>query len=76
MKVWVVTSKSESGDVFPPEVFTKKPSEKILKALAFSQDGDEDNPDGAGDYGSWVHLKVTRVIADSFKPTERYSVYE
>ena len=62
INVWVVTGNTESGDDFGPEVFTKKPSAAVLKKLVFEFDGDEEIADGPGYAGSYVHLKVTKVL--------------
>lgn len=62
MKVWVVSGHSESGDDYGPYVFSKKPSKKALRDLAYSWDGDEEGDNGPGDYGSYVHLSVSHCI--------------
>lgn len=64
--VWIVTGNSESGDQYVPYVFSKKPSKKILKQLAFELDGDIDDPTGCGDFGSYVYLDVEKVEIDKF----------
>lgn len=65
--IWIVTGHSESGDSYIPLAFTKKPTKKLLKKIAFSLDGDEDNPTGCGDYGSYVYLEVEKVKLDTIK---------
>jgi hypothetical protein len=59
--VWVVTGNSESGDEFGPITFRNKPTQKVLKQLAYDWDGTEEQ-DGPGDYGSYVFLKVRETL--------------
>lgn len=60
-EVWLITGKSESGDDYGPEVVRQKPTRAELLELAFSWDGDLENPNGVGDYGSEVHMSVQLV---------------
>ena len=60
--VYVVRGRSESADEYGSLVFSKKPSEKKLKELCFSWDGDLEDPTGNGDYGSYVSITVEKVI--------------
>ena len=63
MNVWVVTGKSESGDDCGPLVFSSQPSQSKLRDIAYDWDGDEER-EGPGDYGSYVHLSVDEVEVD------------
>ncbi len=66
MKVWVLTGFSSSSDHYGPLVFTRKPSEELLKKIAHYWDGDEDES-GQGDYGSYVDLTLTEVEVNQWK---------
>lgn len=61
MEVWVLTAHSESGDDFGPKVFSKKPTDKKLEKIAYDWDGTPER-DGPGDYGSYVELKLVKVV--------------
>lgn len=61
--VWVVTAKSESSDDYGPWVFAKKPTDDELKKFCqeqcpgeFEDCGDESDPDGPGEWGSYLHV--------------------
>jgi len=56
--VWVVSGKSESCDEYL-SIFKNRPTKSQLKKLVFEWDGDEENPDGPGDFGSFVYISVT-----------------
>lgn len=58
-EVVVVTGHSESGDDYGPWVFNSRPSDEFMKAWLkeFAAGDFEDDEDGPGDYGSYVHLK-------------------
>lgn len=59
--VWVLTGESESSDHYGPVVFCSKPSQDRIRDLCFEWDGDQSNPDGPGDFGSFVYTTLTRV---------------
>ena len=63
MKVWVLTGESESSDHYGLYVFSEKPSEELLKKIAFDCDGDDD-ADGPGNYGSYVYLNLEEIEVD------------
>lgn len=66
-EVVVVTGHSESGDDYGPWVFDKKPSDEFMKAWLkeFAPgDFDEDEEEGPGDYGSYVHLSYHNCTID------------
>lgn len=65
MKVYIVIGESESGDEYTA-VFSKKPTKKILTNLAFSWDGDKDNPTAGGYAGSYVYISVEKHVVDEF----------
>jgi len=64
MKVWIVTAHSESGDDYGLlKIFKNEPTDEQLKALTHYDkigcDGwSEDQNDGPGDFGSWLHLTI------------------
>lgn len=64
MKVWVVTGESESTDDYGPFVFSRKPSRSMLRKLAFDCDGNENDPSGPGDFGSYTYLTTRQVEVD------------
>lgn len=66
MKIWIVTGKSESGDIFEPLAFSEEPTKKILKKIAYAWDGDEEDQNGCGYLGSYVHLSLVNVTVDDF----------
>jgi len=61
--IWIVTGKSESGDDYGPFSYKHKPTDDQLRELCHMVDGDE-NEDGPGDYGSYVHLNVKETTVD------------
>ena len=65
-EVVVVTGHSESGDDYGPWVFTKKPSDEFMKAFLkeYAAGDFEDDEDGPGDYGSYVHLRYHSCTID------------
>jgi len=54
MKIWIVTTESESCDRYS-KVFNHKPTEKELDDLAINCDSDEEL-DGPGRAGSYVYI--------------------
>jgi hypothetical protein len=65
MNVYVVHGESESNDEYVA-VFSKKPTKKLLKNLAFSWDGDRDNPTAGGYAGSYVYISVEELVVDEY----------
>lgn len=65
-EVVVVTGHSESGDDYGPWVFDKKPDDEFMKAfLKEYAAGDwDDDEDGPGHYGSYVHLRFSTCTID------------
>lgn len=56
MKIWSVDAKSESGDNYGPILFRLKPTQRQLKDLVRAL-GSDDEDDGPGDFGSYIHLR-------------------
>jgi len=63
MKVWVVTGVSESADHYGPFLFSDKPTQELLKKIAFFCDGYEEE-EGPGDFGSYTYLDVNETEVD------------
>lgn len=59
-RVWVVTAVSESTDNYGPYVFSKKPSDRMLEHFFRGKCPGEWEPDGPGDWGSWLYVTVKR----------------
>ena len=66
MEVWIITGGYQSSDQYGPLIFSKKPSEDLLERIAFCWDGDEEERDGPGDFGSYVYLNVYKITVDDF----------
>lgn len=67
-KVYVYTGMSESGDVYGPWVFEKKPTPMKLSQILRNDCAGEftEHADGPGIFGSFIHLKgpyATEVIS-------------
>lgn len=69
--VWVVSGVSESTDHYGPKAYDHKPSDGELSELSHSWDGHFGDLDGyepgSGDYGSFVHLDIQKVVIDRKK---------
>ncbi len=65
-EVVVVTGHSESGDDYGPWVFDRKPSDEFMKAFLkeYAAGEWEDDEDGPGHYGSYVHLRFHSATID------------
>ena len=57
MYVWIITAKSESGDEYGPEVYSKKPSEQEKKDFII-ETGEAIDNNGPGNYDSYVYLTI------------------
>lgn len=62
-KVWMLTGHSESGDNFGPVTFQNKPTQKLLRQMAYDWDGTPEG-NGPGDYGSYVFLNLNEVTIE------------
>lgn len=57
MRVWVIFAKSESGDLWGPWVFERKPSDDELETIFRDECSAEwDGDDGPGFRGSYLHI--------------------
>lgn len=57
--VWVVRIKSESGDDYGAVVFDFEPTDEQLRIFCletYPGDFDPDEPDGPGNWGSYLHI--------------------
>lgn len=67
--VWVVTAMSESSDHYGPWVFAKKPTDEQLKEFCkencpgeFDCCDGEDEMDGPGNWGSYLHVDEPKKV--------------
>ena len=58
--VWVVSVNTESGDVYDPIVFDKKPSDKQLFKFFRERNPEEfeGGDEGPGEWGSYLHVGI------------------